>query len=77
MKIEVHESALDSIKAMGQRDKERIEELSDALKIIATWANCDWCSPDSRVKAMGDIHKKAMSALRVSTYSTAIIQKAE
>ena len=75
--IAVHESALDSIKAMGQRDKERIEKLENALKIIATWAGCDSSSPDSRVKAMGDIHKKAMSALRVNTYSTAIIQKAE
>jgi hypothetical protein len=37
--ITVSEDALDSIKRMGEADRARIEELSDALRFI--W----WCAP--------------------------------
>jgi len=60
-------------------DSERVEKQNDsgsgssacyvaklelALKIIATWAGCDSSAPDSREKAMQDIHNKAMAALK-------------
>lgn len=45
----------------------RILALENALKIIATWANCDSGSPQTRAKAMADIHKCAMKALGITT----------
>lgn len=69
MKIEVHESALDSIKAMGQRDKERIVELSEAL--IAA-RNLMHRHSETMKNAIAVIDQ-----LMVNPYSKAIIQKAE
>jgi hypothetical protein len=41
-----------------------VSQLELALRIIATWAACDSSSPDSREKAMQDIHDKAMETLK-------------
>ena len=67
MNIEVHESALDAIKAMGQRDKDEIDRLRKSLENVGKLfmshglTNCaDYCY-----------------GLMVNPYSTAIIQKAE
>lgn len=67
--INVSEAALDSIKRMGEADRARIAQLESALKIISTWAHCDFPRMETRDKEMSDIHKKAMTALRVNTYS--------
>lgn len=72
MKIEAHESALDSIKAIGQRDKERIEELEATLRGCRGLI-CQFPELPSMVKATRLVDK----VLMVNTYSTAIIQKAE
>ena len=77
MKIEVHESAIDSIKAMGQRDKERIERLELMLK----------CSRDMLDKISAAMPEPVKTTLcntvlmiddvMVNSYSTASIQKAK
>jgi hypothetical protein len=75
--IEVSVAALDSISAMGQRDKERIAELESALKVIHVWASTDECCPLPRDKSMKHIADKSISVLRVNTDSQSIIVKGE
>ena len=66
--IAVHESALESIKAMGQRDKDEIDRLRHVIKTSQEYA--------TSIGSFG--HAKYLHAhLMVNTYSTAIIQKAE
>lgn len=69
MKIEVHESALNAIKAMGQRDKERIEYLEKLLQNVS-----DALREDHFLPGVSDAIDRY---LLVNPYSTAIIQKAE
>ena len=66
--ITVHESALDSIKAMGQRDKDEIDRLRHVIKTSQEYAT-----------AIGSFgHAEYLhTQLLVNTYSTAIIEKAE
>jgi hypothetical protein len=52
---------------MRMTDKKRIEALEIALRIIATWADCDHLSIQARDKAMNDIFNHCMKALRVNT----------
>ena len=41
----------------------RIEKLENAMKVISIWAGADDPQRETRVKAMGDIHRKAHSVL--------------
>jgi hypothetical protein len=74
--ILVSESALDSIKAMGHRDKERIAALESTLKAIMIWAECD-SEVQTRKRAMNDIAVSCRRVLRENTDSQTVILKGE
>lgn len=67
--VTVSEAALDSLKAMGQRDKERIEELERA--VFSMWQLLTHAAPPIR-----EIRQIAADVM-VNPYSNSVIQKAE